>query len=210
MTTRPLTDVHPLLPRIQRPGTCEVEVILVPGQLAVGFLLDTPTGAYEVDRAALDQLDHTPAELLEVAVENLRRLSAPHSWIDVITVPGVRIYHAADGLAASRLLVLDSILEHLPPEGLIVAVPSPDQLLAVVLEGPASIEALTVMLAATGLAAENSDSPLSDQAYWYEGSWLQPLEVRHTDEGVEVVLPEALQEALQRLSSLLYGIAAEA
>ncbi len=201
---------HWLLPRLQPPGTSEAELLLVPGQLAVGFVIDTPAGWQELDRSALERLDESPPELLAAAVVNLHRLSAPQSWIDVITVPGVRIYHAADGLAASRLLILDRLLERMPPEGVIVAVPSPDQLLAVVLEGPGALEALTVMLAATGLANETTDSPLSDQAYWFDGSWLQPLEVRHTEEGVEVVLPEALQDALQRLSSMLYGVVAEA
>jgi len=198
-----------LLPQIRTPGS-GAERILVRDHLAIGLVVETPEGYFPVRDADLASWSADIDLLLNIAIENLHIRSSSDAWVPVETVPGILVYFGGDGQAAARILLLEELLESCPIEGALVMVPAPDQLLCVPLEGPDALEALKVLLAAGQLAHQVSEEPLSNQAFWYDGSEFHLVPLFSDDENVEALPPPGLLEAFERMTVLAYAMAAEA
>ena len=172
-----------VLPRIRRPKG-GAEVLWIPDLLAVEFVAGPDLLTLSRRDLAVNGL--TPDELMAPALAHLRHIVPDRPWIPVETVPGLRIAWAPDGLAASRALILRDLFDPFPLEGVIVALPAPDQLLCVALE------------------------PLTDQVFWCEGQTLHTVPIRRTEDEVVANPPPELLQAFERLALLGTSVAADA
>jgi hypothetical protein len=189
----------------------EVSRELVPGHLwlTVGIERNgtvTPLTAHEVDKLGLDD-----NALFNAAMSKLRQATARADLRPVDTLPGLFFQVAPDGLAASRMVLLPDLLRVEAFGGLVVAIPSQDQLLCVPLRSARALDALQVLASALGHAMASSDDVLSDQLYWYDGARWIPISVVHGSEEVTVLPPPNFVRTMNRLAAMdLVLVAGEA
>ncbi len=208
--TNRLAAMTRLIPRIVRPGTAP-SVELVPGHLEIILVLEGTAGTRPVTYEDLERWDATIEELVPVARENLRRRTGSDGWFPVKSAPGLMIYEASDGEAASRMLLIDHLLQPTPIGGVIVAVPGEGQLMAVSLDEMDALESLRVLASASEVVAKNEGVPLSDQLFWWDGSGWHLLAVERDNNEIRVHPSSGFLTMLERLASMnYYAVAAEA
>jgi hypothetical protein len=150
-------------------------------------------------------------ELMDLAMSDLRRTATRADLRPVDTLPGLYFYVARDGLAASRMALLEDLIDTSGLGGAVVAVPTPDQLLCVPLDSAHALDTLQVLASALGHALEVSDDPLSDQLFWFDGTRWIPLAVIHGEEEVTVLPTPAFVRTMNRLAAMdLVRVAGEA
>ncbi|MEZ4237865.1 MAG: hypothetical protein R3F59_17295 [Myxococcota bacterium] len=150
-------------------------------------------------------------ELFELALSDLRRSAMRADLRAVDTLPGLYLYVARDGLAASRMALLEDLIDTSGLGGAVVAVPSPEQLLCVPLDSAHALDTLQVLASALGHALDTVDEPLSDQLFWFDGTKWIPLAVIHGEEEVTVLPTPAFVRTMNRLAAMdLVRVAGEA
>ena len=146
-----------------------------------------------------------------LAMSMLRQTTSRSDLRPVDTLPGLMILLSDDGLAASRMVLLPDLIGSAALGGMVVAVPSPDQLLCVPLGSARALDALQVMASALGHALEVLEQPLSDQLFWYDGNRWLPLTVIHGEDEVTVMPPPGFVRTMNRLAAMdLVRVAGEA
>ena len=141
-------------------------------------------------------------DLVERATQNLRAQTRPGGWQPVGRVEGLFVFLAPDNLSASRLLNLPDFVGPWPAAGVIAAVPTPDQLLAVPLTDTSSLGAVPVLLSAAQASTQAASNPLTEQVYWHDGERIHRIPVLHGRDSVDVDPPQAFLDALERLSAV--------
>jgi hypothetical protein len=150
-------------------------------------------------------------EIFDLAMSDLRRTASRADLRAVDTLPGLYLYVARDGLAASRMALLEDLIDTTGLGGAVVAVPTPEQLLCVPLDSAHALDTLQVLASALGHALENSEDPLSDQLFWFDGARWIPLVVIHGEEEVTVLPTPAFVRTMNRLAAMdLVRVAGEA
>lgn len=174
---------------------------LVRGHLYLSLAMETD-GAYiaaEADDLATAGMPED--DVFGLAMSLLRQSTARADVLPVDTMPGLHLLVAEDGLAASRMVIVPELIG--PTRGgVVVAVPAPDQLLIVPLNSAAAIDALHVLASALSYARDASDSPLSDQLFWFDGARWIPLPVVHGESEVTVLPPLAFVDTMNRLAAM--------
>lgn len=199
-----------LRPRMVPPGTVP-SVVLVPGHLSVGLSVKEGIVIRQVTEADLRAWHADVESLLPLALERLRFDSPRSRWQKVSSVPGMRLFLSGDGDSASRMLILDHLMQSWPLGGIIVACPSPDQFLCIPLDSVEDLDALNVLATATRFAHQIAGNPLSDQVFWNDGSRWHHLSITHVDDTVEIDPPPTFLETVGRLAAVdLAGAIGEA
>lgn len=190
-----------LLPRVL-PIESDGGVELVPGCLSIGLVADSPSGVRAVEDADLERWGVTMNELLPAAIENLRTRSTTDAWYSLRAVPGMRVYLAGDGNAGARVLILRDLIQPWPLGGVLVSVPTPDQLIAVPLDDLEQLEAFQVLVQSGRLAHELGREPVSDQVLWIDGGQIAHVHVKHGEDTVEVLPPPHFLKMIEKLAAL--------
>ena len=197
-----LADVRQqLLPRVARPGGLPSHD-LVPGQLSVGLVVDSPAGVRSVDERDLNRWNASTEGLIGQALDNLRRRSSTDNWYSLRAVPGMLVYLAGDGHAAARLLILRELLNPWPLGGVLVSVPTPDQLLVVPLDSLEHLSTVQVLVQSGHLAHSLGREPVTDQLFWFDGANFAHMVVNHNEDTVEVLPPPGFLAMVEQLASL--------
>jgi len=196
-----------LFPRLQRPEQGPAGVF-VTGQLEVGLVRMGVRETFPVTPEDLVEWGVSFQQAFDVAFANLRARSSKARWQDVDTVPGMSIYLPGDGDAASRALLVAELAD-IPLEGVLFAVPTPEQLLVVRLADADALEAIRVLVNVAHLASSSSNRAITDQVFWFDGERIVHVPVMHTEDNVDVVPPPGLLAAVERLvsASLLPAVA---
>ena len=189
-----------LLPRVLGPKEAGYE--LVPGQLAVGLFLDTVEGARAIDKRDVKRWALSPEALMSTAVDNLRLRSSMESWYPLRAVPGMQVYLAGDGNAASRLLLIRELIKPWPLGGVLASVPTPDQLLVVPMDDLDHLATVQVLVQSGYLAHSLGSEPVIDQVFWHDGVRWHHVQVNHLEDTVEVLPPPGFLKMVERLASL--------
>ncbi|MCB9686617.1 MAG: hypothetical protein H6738_08030 [Alphaproteobacteria bacterium] len=159
----------------------------------------------------LEVMDLDAVTAWKLAEALLDRTSRTTDLRPVDTVDGLSFVVSGDGLAATRMTRLTHLLAPMPLGGIVAAVPSRDQLLVVTLDSARAIDALQVLAAALGHAAERAEEPLSDQLFWYDGRRWVPIAVVHATEDITVLPPPDFVRAMNHLAAMdLVSVAGEA
>ena len=198
-----------VLPRVQRPDGHGV--VLVPDQLVIRMVAEAPDGLRLLDDRDLRTLKATEAELLPVALDNLRRRSGGDAWHPLKAVDGMLVLVAGDGQAASRMLILRDLLDPWPLGGVLVAVPTPEQLLVVPMNDLSHLSAFQVLVQSGNVAVQLGRASVTDQVFWFDGtSWAHIAVNRHGDE-VDVLPPPGFLAMVEKLAALkMVGLQGEA
>lgn len=209
-----MTPIPPgltLRPRLLPPDGTHPSVELVAGHLSVGLTVEEGVVIRQVTDADLAAWNTTIEALLPAAVARLRLESPRARWQPVSSVPGMRLFLSGDGESASRMLIMDYLLQSWPLGGVMVACPSADQFLCIPLDSVEDLDALNVMATATKFAHQVARNPLSDQVFWNDGQRWHHLVVRHAEDSVEIDPPASFLETVGRLAAVdLVGTAGEA
>lgn len=120
---------------------------------------------------------------------------------EIDTLEGVHVLMVDDGLAASRLTMLDSLYERPPLGGLVAATPTHDQLLCVPLESARSLDALQTLASIVGRAVDSLDDVLCDELFWFDNGVWQPIPVQH-GEKITVIPPAGFVATMNQLASM--------
>lgn len=211
MTTLLPFPAMPLRPVLCGPDE-QPSLPLVDGLLHVGLTVDEGTSLRRVTAEDLTSWNATIEQLVPIAMERLASESRKSDWLGVDTVPGMALYQSGDGQSSSRMLVLDRLVDDWPLAGVVVVVPSPDQLIAVPLAEMDDLDALNVMVTAARIVFDNEgEAGLTDQAFWTDGSSWHHVRVEHDGDHTQVFLPPLAQAGVARLAAMgLVATAGEA
>lgn len=193
-----------LLPRIQLPQT-GVGIPWIPGYLDLGLAVSTVGGFSTVSEKDIIRWGSPLRVLLTQAINNLRQKTSTSGWQPVLRVDGLYVFTASDGLSASRMLNLHDFIHPWPTEGVLVAVPTVNQLVAVPLTRTENLDAVRTLLNASEAALWASSMPLSPHLFWYDGFQWIPMPVIDTPTGIEIDPPVVFLDALDRLSSVAFS-----
>jgi hypothetical protein len=189
-------------------GLCKV---LIPNQLAVCVCWLEHDGRHNVTQQTLASWGLSFQVVLEIAHWNLRRKTPTQGFRRVDTVQGLSAYVAKDDLSSSRALCLLDLIRPWPFEGVLVGLPTRDQLLVLPMDSQNVIQSMRVMALAGDNAREGGAKTLSDQLYWFDGDRWEWLEVSHQQHQIEIAPSSRFMDALERITVLqLVGAAAEA
>ena len=184
---------------------------LVHKQLYVSVAASEGGALRPLTQAQLDRSTLSAESLFDLAMSDLRRTTVRAELRPVDTLPGLYFYVADDQLAASRMPLIPEIVDMTGIGGVVVAVPSPDQLLCVPLDSAHSLDTLQVLTSALGHALDTVSETLSDQLFWYDGARWVPLAVIHGDEEVTVLPTPGFVRTMNRLAAMdLVRVAGEA
>jgi hypothetical protein len=182
----------PVVPVLRVPAAA-ADGDLVPGALALGVA--------SVDDDIGEWREATPGEL-ESAIDTLRALSQPAAWVALLGAAGARAWVGSDGLSASRVVILPELWHPWPLGGVIVALPTPDHLIALALDRLGSLQALPSMVEAANLAELLGVPALSDQLFWHDGTTLHRLPLTRVEGVGTLDPPEAFLRAVGRVATL--------
>lgn len=189
----------------------EVSREFVRDHLWLSLVLLDGDGVRPVTPNDLEVMDLDAVTAWKLAEALLDRTSRTTDLRPVDTVDGLSFVVSGDGLAATRMTRLTHLLAPMPLGGIVAAVPSRDQLLVVTLDSARAIDALQVLAAALGHAAERAEEPLSDQLFWYDGRRWVPIAVVHATEDITVLPPPDFVRAMNHLAAMdLVSVAGEA
>jgi hypothetical protein len=190
-----------ILPRLVSP-TEQPSVPFIDGQLHIGLLVDDGVVVRPVTENDLLIWRTSIEALMPKAIEALGSNTDWRDWQAVHTVPGMELYLAGDGLSSSRMLIMEQLVHAWPFGGVVVAVPSADQLMAVRLDSVSDLDALNVMVTAAHYASIQSENGLSDQVFWHDGERWHHLDVVHNLRSVEIDPPAAFMDAIGHLAAM--------
>lgn len=198
-----------------RPSLVTPEVVpsmaLIPGTLHIALTVDEGSGPRRVDAGDLIAWNTTIDELLPMAINRMNRESSKNSWRSVDTIPGILLLRTGDGNASARMLNIQTLMEYWPTGGVVIIVPSADQLMAVPLTSVADLNALNVMVTAAHYAYGSAEEPLSDQAFWTDGTRWHQINVTHTEEDTHMDAPVQLLNTINHLAAIdMVSVPAEA
>lgn len=189
-------------------GLCTV---LVPHHLYVGVCWISHDGLRRVTQEMLDFWGTEFHVVSDIAYWNLRRKTPANGWTEIAMVNGLHTYVAKDKLSSSRLLCLRDLVRPWPFEGVLIAVPTHDQLLVLPMEGLDILQSMRIMVLAGDTARENGTNPLSDQLYWYDGDTWEWLKIQNNQNQIEIQPSARFMDALERITAInLVPTAAEA
>ena len=177
-------------------------VPFIDGQLHIGLQVDDGAVVRPVTESDLLEWRTSVEALLPEALQALANDTDWREWQVVHTVPGMELYLAGDGLSSSRMLVLDNLVYAWPLGGIVIAIPSADQLMAVRLDSIDDLDALNVMVTAAFYAHGQAEKGLTDQVFWNDGERWRHLRVVHGSTLVEIDPPAAFVEAVGRLAAM--------
>lgn len=138
-------DVLPVLPRMRPlpPGSPEPVQVVVPPGIPVRFGVDTGPMFLSVHQGMLDGWGMGPADLLAVALDNLRRRAAEVGPRDVVAqrVGGVTVRALQSGTSSGSALVLmpDELVRLFGTEDQLFVAPMRDLLMAMPLDADRSL-----------------------------------------------------------------------
>lgn len=166
--------------------------------LFINLVIDYPDRLCYVTESMMAASGSSPQVWLQRALENLHARTPADCLPIVHPETGIRLCALGDSYDSSRALLLDRLMPEVGPDGLFVALPVRDQLLALTV----SREALGHVHLLRGYAQKSYRTlpyPISDQVFWVrEGEWhlfaitLQP-------DQVIIRPPERFLEVLRRL-----------
>jgi hypothetical protein len=192
-----------------QPGRVSRE--LVRGHLYLTLAQEHDGLLEEIDRedAGLDGIEEE--DLFPLALSLLRQSTARADLREVDAWPGLHLFIARDGQAASRMVLIPELVSPNALGGVIVAVPAADQLLCVPVRDASALESLQVLASALSRAVDTTDAPLSDQLFWFDGSAWVTMQVEYGETEITVLPPPAFVGTMNRLASMdLVREAAEA
>ena len=199
-----------LMPIIERSQT-GVCAELIPDQLYVAVGFKSHEGLTRVTQEHLQFWDTHFHVVLEISQWNLRRKTPANGWTDIVTVDGLSAYVAKDGLSSSRVLCLQDLVRPWPFEGVLIAMPTRDQLLVLPLDRLDVLQSMRIMVLAGDTARENGTHPLSDQLFWFDGEQWEWIQVSHLRNQIEIQPSGRFMDALERITAVnLVPVAAEA
>lgn len=192
----------PPLRIVATPRSTELSRELVRGHLYLSVAQEIDGTYMSLTPADLAASGLDVDEMFDLGMSMMRQTTSRADLRPVDTLPGLMFLLSQDGLAASRMALLPELLGSSALGGVVVAVPSPDQLLCVPLRSARALDALQVLASALGHALEALESPLSDQLFWYDGVRWLPLTVIHGDDEVTVMPPAGFVRTMNRLASM--------
>lgn len=193
-------DKQNLFPKVSRPGAVQTG-LCVTANLGVELVLRTGEDEQVVGETDLEAWGVTAIEAASHAVENLRAVADEGTdWMELPSAPFIYALFAEDGDAASRMLVLDELLD-VPISGVLVAVPTQGQLVILPLTHYEVLEDLPTMVIGAQLAARASSTPLSTQLFFFDGAEWTTLEVDDEPGETKVHPSPGLARALETLAS---------
>ena len=199
-----------LMPIIE-PNQTGLSAELIPDQLYVAVGWISHEGITRVTQSHLQTWDTQFHVVLEISQWNLRRKTPAQGWTDIVTVEGLSAYVAKEGLSSSRVLCLQDLVRPWPFEGVLVAMPTRDQLLVLPLDRLDVLQSMRIMVLAGDTARENGTHPLSDQLFWFDGEQWEWIQVRHVHNQIEIQPSSRFMDALERITAInLVPFAAEA
>jgi hypothetical protein len=202
----------PSLRIVATPRSTELSRELVRGHLYLSVAQEIDGSYVSLTAADVANSGLGTDAMFDLGMSMMRQTTSRADLHPVDTLPGLMLLLSQDGLAASRMALLPELLGTTHAlGGIVVAVPSPDQLLCVPLHSARSLDALQVLASALGHALESLDNPLSDQLFWYDGTRWLPLTVIHGEDEVTVMPPPGFVRTMNRLASMdLVRVAGEA
>jgi hypothetical protein len=204
-------DARPFVyPRVDRPDAVLSDLCVTP-ELGVDLVLRVDETEVPIHPNTLEQWGVSALDAASAAVANLRALAEEDiEWLELPSSPSLYALYAADGDAASRILVLESLLE-LPLAGVLVAVPTRKQLVAMPLHAYDDLQDLPTLVLGAQLAARASRRPLSTQLFFFDGQSWTTLHVKDETGEYEILPSPGLAAALEVLAAQsLAPVAAEA
>jgi hypothetical protein len=161
-----------LLPRIAPPGyraernptETPPSVPIVEGHLHAHVVVNEPATMWFVSNAHLRRWGASLEDLLAVAVENLRRRT-DRKKVSKIDAVEAYLLLSDDSYDAARALVLDTLVDPFPQDGVVVLVPMREVLMFAPVEGPKTREALAHMMELAYTKCRGATFPVSDQVF---------------------------------------------
>jgi hypothetical protein len=169
------------------------------GLVAV-LALDLPTTVRTVGVAEALDWAIPEDELFALAVTRVAAepIGAPVPVRTPNHVP-VHMLHAESFFTASRLLLLDRLLDDPTSHGALVTVPTRHHLIWHELVDIRALEALNVLLELAPQMHHAGPGPLSPTVYWWRDGQLTQLPATSTDDGVVLHPPDDFVDLLKRL-----------
>ena len=166
-------------------------------ELEINLVIDFPhTMAYVTDEM-LAKSGKSGEDLLDLALDNLRR-DTPRDFFDRVS-DELEIYvgHSGDGYDSARALLIDDLLPD-SPAGFWVVIPTREELAV----WPVSFEALEKIHVIKLFAEDNYREhayPVTDEVFWlWQGMWY-PFGITVDEHNVTVSPPDEFLEVLREL-----------
>ncbi|TNE92687.1 MAG: hypothetical protein EP330_00815 [Deltaproteobacteria bacterium] len=189
-----------IFPRVDRPDAVTSDLCITP-ELGVELVLRTESGEIPIRGSALEQWGVSAMDAAAQAVANLREVAEDGTdWLEVPSAPALFALYAEDGDAASRMLVLDELLD-VPIAGVLVAVPTRNQMVVLPLADYEDLQDLATLALGAQLAARASSRPLSTQLFYFDGSSWTTLHVKDEPGETEILPSPGLAAALETLAA---------
>jgi hypothetical protein len=197
-----ITIASRLRPRLGKPFSREGNVhpwgIPLSGtELEINLVIDFPhTMAYVTDEM-LAKSGKSGEDLLDLALDNLRR-DTPRDFFDRVSDEmDIYVGHSGDGYDSARALLIDDLLPD-SPAGFWVVIPTREELAV----WPVSFEALEKIHVLKMFAEDNYREhayPVTDEVYWlWQGMWYS-FGITLDEHNVTVSPPDAFLEVLREL-----------
>lgn len=199
-----------IYPRVDRPEAVLSE-LCVTAELGVDLILCVDGVEIPVHPRTLEQWGVAPLDAAATAVANLREEADEGTeWLELPSSPSLFALYAEDGDAASRLLVLEDLID-VPMAGVLVAVPTRKQLVVLPLTDYEDLQDLSTLVLGAQLAARASRRPLSTQLFYFDGTSWTTLQVKDEPGETQILPSPGLAAALEVLAAQsLAPVAAEA
>ena len=194
-------DARPFIfPKVDRPDAVLSDLCVTP-ELGVDLVLRVGGTDVPIHPNTLEQWGVSSLDAATAAVANLRAVATEDiEWLEVPSSPSLLALYAPDGDAASRILVLESLLE-VPLAGVLVAMPTRKQLVAMPLHEYDDLQDLPTLVLGAQLAARASNRPLSTQLFFFDGQGWTTLHVRDEPGETEILPSPGLAAALEVLAA---------
>jgi hypothetical protein len=199
-----------LFPRVGPPQDVQTGLCVTP-ELGVELILRNGDEVSVVTPEHLRSWGVTGVEAAAVAVENLRAIADDDvDWLELPSAPFLYALYAGDGDAASRILVLEELID-VPISGVLVAVPTQGQLICLPLTHYDALDDLPAMVIGAQLSAQANSRAVSTQLFFFDGKSWTTLGVEDTPGEAQIYPSPGFAAALEVLASQsLAPLAAEA
>ena len=165
--------------------------------LEVTLVIDFPHTMAYVTGEMLARSRKRGEDLLDIALENLRKVTPNEYFESASDELDIYVGHAGDGYDAARALLVEELMPD-SPAGFWVSVPSREDLVV----WPVSFAALGRVHVMKLFAEENFREhpyPVSDEVFWvWNGVWY-PFEITLKSNDLVIDAPEPFGEALREL-----------
>ncbi|MCO4746085.1 MAG: hypothetical protein KC912_14915 [Proteobacteria bacterium] len=199
-----------IFPRVGPPDAAQTGLCVTP-ELGVELVLRDGGDPIVVTHEHLLDWGVSPVTAAAIAVENLRTIADDDiDWLELPQAPFLYALYAEDGDAASRLLVLEDLID-VPLSGVLVAVPTRGQLICLPLTHYEVLDDLPAMVIGAQLAARANRNALSTQLFFFDGKSWTTLAVEDTPGEAQIYPSPGFAAALEVLvSQSLAPLVAEA